>query len=250
MVSDSNMWVNVGRSQFHLPSGDAQVLRGVTGIVMPGRLALLARLSEVHDKLANTNFSFRVNKTFTEAICPWGNRFRVHEPNRGRWGRMRLGIAYVEFDVPVGTAKAIAAFYRTMIGAPAEVNEGDTAIARVRVGEDQYFVFRETERAVPAFDEHHVQIYVADFSGPHRRLAERNLIHSEDNQYQYRFREIVDPDSGRHLFTIEHEVRSITHPLFMRPLVNRNPMQTNRNYAQGHDQTPWAMEPDHFDGQP
>ena len=26
MVSDSNMWVNVGRSQFHLPSGRPQVL--------------------------------------------------------------------------------------------------------------------------------------------------------------------------------------------------------------------------------
>src|SRR5215475_2572944 len=87
MVSDTNMWVNVGRSQFHLPAGDAQVLRGVTGIVMAGRLALLARLSEVHDKLANTSFSFKVNKTFTEATCPWGNRFRIHEPNASRWGR-------------------------------------------------------------------------------------------------------------------------------------------------------------------
>src|SRR4026208_2221959 len=28
MVSDTNMWVNVGRSQFHLPDGRAQVLRG------------------------------------------------------------------------------------------------------------------------------------------------------------------------------------------------------------------------------
>src|SRR2546425_11351013 len=41
MVSDSNMWVNVGRSQFHLPSGEAQVLRGHTGLVISGRDALL-----------------------------------------------------------------------------------------------------------------------------------------------------------------------------------------------------------------
>ena len=47
MVSDSNMWINVGRSQFHLPSGDAQVLRGHTGIVMSGREALLDRLASV-----------------------------------------------------------------------------------------------------------------------------------------------------------------------------------------------------------
>jgi hypothetical protein len=31
LVSDDNMWVNVGRSQFHLPSGSARRLRGRTG---------------------------------------------------------------------------------------------------------------------------------------------------------------------------------------------------------------------------
>ena len=41
MVSDTNMWVNVGKSQFHLPSGSAQVLRGHTGLVIEGREALL-----------------------------------------------------------------------------------------------------------------------------------------------------------------------------------------------------------------
>ena len=37
------------------------------------------------------------------------------------------------------------------------------------------------------------------------------------------------------MFEIEHEIRSITHPLYARPLVNRNPRQTNRNYVQGRD---------------
>jgi hypothetical protein len=249
MASDGNMWVNVGRSQFHLPRGEAQVLRGHTGIVMDGKLALLARLSAVHEKLAGTCFGFSVHNDFVEATCPWGNRVRIFEPDPARFGRVRLGIAYVEFDVPVGTAKGIGAFYRKMIGAPAGALNGDSTVAGVRVGKDQYFVFRETERALPAFDEHHVQIYVADFSGPHRRLMERNLVSREDNQYQYRFRDIVDPDSGRHLFTVEHEVRSMTHPLFMRSLVNRNPMQTNRNYSHGHDAAPWALEPEHFDDQ-
>jgi hypothetical protein len=30
-------------------------------------------------------------------------------------------------------------------------------------------------------------------------------------------------------------VRSLTHPLYARPLVNRNPAQTNRDYVRGHD---------------
>src|SRR5712675_547309 len=51
MVSDTNMWVNVGRSQFHLPRGEAQLLRGTTGIVMEGRQALLGRLAAVREKL-------------------------------------------------------------------------------------------------------------------------------------------------------------------------------------------------------
>ena len=56
-----------------------------------------------------------------------------------------------------------------------------------------------------------------------------------------------DLATGKHLFTIEHEVRSATHPMFMRPMVNRNPAQTNRNYAHGHDQWLWAMGPDQYD---
>ena len=94
-----------------------------------------------------------------------------------------------------------------------------------------------------------MQIYITDFSGPYHRLRERGLVSQEDNQYQYRFRDIVDLDGGRHLFTVEHEVRSATHPMFMRPLVNRNPAQTARNYSNGYDQTSWAMEPQHFDDQ-
>ena len=64
----------------------------------------------------------------------------------------------------------------------------------------------------------------------------------ESDQYQYRFQDIVEPDSGKVLFTIEHEVRSMTHPLYARPLVNRNPTQTNRNYAAGYDAAIPGME--------
>ena len=92
-----------------------------------------------------------------------------------------------------------------------------------------------------------MQIYITDFSGPYHRLRERGLISQEDNQYQYRFRDIVDLDGGRHLFTVEHEVRSATHPMFMRPLVNRNPAETNRTYAPGHEQWAYAMGPDEYD---
>jgi catechol-2,3-dioxygenase len=250
MASDDNMWINVGRSQFHLPTAAPQVLRGHTGIVIAGREALLQRLASVRKKLDGTRFGFSEHNDYVEAMCPWGNRVRCYEPDSARFGRITLGIPYVEFDVPVGAATGIRDFYRTIIGAPAEAANGDGTVARVQVGKDQYFRFRETDRPLPEFDEHHVQIYVVDFSGPYRKLLARNLINKEDNQYQYRFRDIIDLDSGRPLFTIEHEVRSATHPMFLRPLINRNPLQTNRNYSMGHDQWQWAMEPDHFDDQP
>ena len=67
----------------------------------------------------------------------------------------------------------------------------------------------------------------------------KSLVTTEDNRYQYRFRDIIDLESGRHLFTIEHEVRSMTHPNFLRPLINRNPAQTARTYSAGHDQ--WIL---------
>jgi hypothetical protein len=247
MVSDSNMWVNVGRSQFHLPDGKPQVLRGHTGLVISGREALLDRLASVADRLDGTAFAFSEHNDYVEAICPWGNRLRCYEPDAARFGRITLGIPYVEFEVPVGTAKGICAFYPQIMGIPTELKNGDATVARAKVGKDQYLQFRETDRPQPDFDGHHVQIYITDFSGPYRALSERGLVSQEDNQYQYRFRDIVDPADGRHLFTVEHEVRSATHPMYLRPLINRDPSQTNRTYAAGHDQWLWAMGPDEFD---
>ncbi|SDH99199.1 MULTISPECIES: hypothetical protein [Bradyrhizobium] len=247
MVSDTNMWINVGKSQFHLPEGRAQVLRGHTGLVIEGRAALLDRLASVAKKLESTAFAFTEHNDYVEAICPWGNRVRCYEPDADRFGRITLGIPHVEFEVPVGTAPAICAFYPEIMGMPAELRNGDRPVAVVKTGHGQHLRFRESDRSQGEYDGHHVQIYITNFSGPHRRLAERNLIFSEDNPYQYRFRDLVDLASGKHLFTVEHEVRSATHPMFMRPMVNRNPAQNNRNYALGHDQWLWAMGPDEYD---
>jgi hypothetical protein len=245
MVSDTNMWVNVGRSQFHLPSGHAQVLRGHTGIVISGRVALLDRLASVAKKLDGTAFAFSEHNDYVEATCPWGNRLRCYEPDAARFGRITLGIPYVEFEVPTGTAPGICNFYPQIMGISAELKNGD--VARVKVGKDQYLQFRETDQPQPEYDGHHVQFYITNFSGPYRLLSERGLISQEDNQYQYRFRDIVDLADGKHLFTVEHEVRSVTHPMYLRPLVNRDPAQTNRTYAHGHDEWAWAMEPDAYD---
>lgn len=231
MTSTDNMWVNVGRSQFHLPTGKAQQLRGRVGLVVPDRAALLQRLTKMRTPLAATRFDFVEHNDHVATTCPWGNRIDVHAPSQ-RFDGMVLGMAYVAFDVPVGAAAGIAAFYRDVFGTRARV-EGTSA--HVGVGMGQELIFRETDAALPEYDGHHIQVYVANFSAPHRQLVERGLLTEESNQHQYRFVDIADPQSGKKLFAIEHEIRSLRHPLYARPLVNRNPLQTNRSYIQGRD---------------
>lgn len=237
-----NMWVNVGMSQFHLPMGNPERLRGEIGLVMPDREALLKRLHGVKKKLEGTKFEFRESNDCVETVCPWGNRINVHTPDVERFGRIQLGMPYVRFDVRPGTAGRIARFYREVLDAPAEVSKnGAGPEARVQVGEQQYFYFRETDAPERPFDGHHVQIYLTNFSRPYRKLLDLGLITIEDNDYQYRFKDLIDLDSREVLFTVEHETRSQTNPMYGRPLVNRNPAATNVDYRPGHDSMSWAL---------
>jgi hypothetical protein len=109
------------------------------------------------------------------------------------------------------------------------------AMVRVKVGPQQCLIFRESTAENPEYDGHHLAIYVANFSGPHALLKQHGLITEESNPYQYRFQDIAHPETGRKLFTIEHEVRSMTHPMFGREFVNRNPTQNLGGYARGRD---------------
>lgn len=238
MTGIDNMWVNIGRSQFHLPTmTKAQRLRGRIGLVIPDRAALLQRLDHVKRLLADTRFAFVERDDHVETTCPWGNRILCHEPSL-RFDRTVLGMAYVEFDVPRGTASGIADFYRSVFATGARV-EGVAACVSVGIGQE--LIFRESDAAAEAYDGHHIQVYVANFSGPHGRLVERGLLTEESNQHQYRFRHIADPATGHALFEVEHEVRSLRHPMHARPLINRNPLQTNRAYVSGRDG--WVPEP-------
>jgi catechol-2,3-dioxygenase len=237
-----NMWINVGMSQFHLPMGTPDTLRGVTGLVMPDRAALLERLARVRKMLKDTKFDFRESNDGVETVCPWGNRIHVHEPDAARFGRVQLGMPYVRFDVRPGTAERIARFYCEIMSAPAEVKKnGAGPEAKVQVGEQQYFYFRETDAPEAPYDRHHVQIYLSNFSGPYRKLLDLGLITMETNDYEYRFKDVVDLDTREVLFTVEHETRSQTNPMYGRPLINRNPAATNMDYKPGHDSMGWAM---------
>lgn len=236
-----NMWVNFGRTQVHLPSRGAkprpEVLRGTAGFVVPDLGALKENLDFAGREMKRvaperaTRFSWQDKGNAVEATCPWGNRIRCHAPSP-EYPRTELGLVYVDFDVPPGAAAGIARFYSRVMGAPARAENGRAAVS---VGTNQKLFFTETKEALPEYDGHHIQVYIADFSSGYAWLKERGLISMETDAHEWRFRWITDPDGGRKLFQIEHEVRSMKHPLFGRPLVNRNPELTNRAYVPGYD---------------
>jgi hypothetical protein len=240
-VGLDNMWVNFGRTQAHLPSrGDksvSEVLRGTIGIVVPDLGELKQRLAFAGSEMKRVapeirnKFSFREKDNCVEATCPWGNRFRLHAPS-AEYPRTDLGLAYIDFDVPPGTAEGIARFYAQIMKCPSGAANGR---ATVPVSRNQKLFFTETKNPIPEYDGHHIQVYISEFSGPYKWLLERGLINMETDECEWRFQWIVDPADGRKLFQIEHEVRSTKHWLYNRPLVNRNHAITNLSYLPGSD---------------
>lgn len=230
-----NMWINAGSTQFHLPTGPAQVLRGVTVLAVPDLEGLARRLAQVAGALSGTQFAVKHGADAIEVTCPWGNRLRCIGAEK-----TRLGIVAVELATPFGTADGIARFYRSVFGTPASTSDGATVVP---VGLSTELIYRETGAAQPDYDGAHIQVALADFSSPHARLAALGLITEESNQHQYRFQDIVDPDTREVLCTVEHEVRSMRHPMFARPLVNRDPAITNAGFSPGREALVLGVDP-------
>jgi hypothetical protein len=85
--------------------------------------ALEARLEFARKEMARVmpdkshRFAFTRSEHGVDTTCPWGNRIRCHLPSP-QWGKVQLGLAYLDFDVPAGTADGIARFYREVGAMP------------------------------------------------------------------------------------------------------------------------------------
>ena len=154
MAGVENMWVNVGRGQFHLPTRGQQVLRGTTALVVPDLEALLRRLKNVERHLEGTQFAYREAGDVVETVCPWGNRIRVHAPDPDKFGPMRMGMPYVEFDVPMGTSmEAIAKYYREIFGGIAGVAADERGhYAWAQCSMEAKVTFRETDKPLAPYE--------------------------------------------------------------------------------------------------
>ncbi len=187
MVGVENMWINIGRNQMHLPTNRPQRLRGVIGLVVPDLTQLEQRLHRIAPDLEGTRFGFTSQGAFVTVTCPWGNRFRCHAP-ADEFGDTELALPYVEFEVAPGGATGIARFYTEIMHAPAEITvRHGAASTAVRVGKHQRLWFRETADPIPPYDGHHIQIYIADFAGPHRHLLAARAHHHASERARMAF---------------------------------------------------------------
>ena len=140
-------------------------------------------------------------------------------------GRMPQAISYVNFWVPVGSAKAIADFYEKMVFAPTKLGKrGKNAMATVTVGANQHFHFIEKADYAPVVHPNHVAIYVTRYQEMYQQFKAKKLLMRPDVEEQFRFDRMANTRSGKVVFTFEHEVRSLYHPDYLKPLANRVPV--------------------------
>lgn len=225
-----NTWVNAGETQFHLPRGNAQRWRGRIGLVVNNLQDIEAGLRFAQPALEGSKFAIeKASDKHWQVTCPWGNQLDVRTP--GETGPA-LGIHYATYPIPTGSAPGVARFYEQVIGSPATVNEGS---ATVQMGRFQQLIFEETVGEIPQYDGHHIAVYLCNFSGPHGQLLKAGRITEESDAHQYRFVDIFDPDTGQTIIELEHEVRSLHHPMYNRSLVNRNAGNGFFTFRQGRE---------------
>ncbi len=234
-VGVNNMWINAGEQQFHLPTRPAQVLHGHIALIVPEVEALKKRLASVEEGLRGTRYSWSHDEDHIRVTCPWGNQIRCYTPAE-QFGDIRVGIPYVELNVAAGSARSILDFYAQVLEAPTWFSsDKNGTVGGVKIGRCQSLRFRETAAPLPPYDGYHVAIYVANFSRPYERLSKGGFITEEPHNHQFRFRALFDPATGAPVCALEHEVRSLHHPMFQRNFVNRDPNQSQRAYRRRRD---------------
>ena len=141
-----------------------------------------------------------------------------------------LGIPYMRFMCPAGTAAGLARFYEDIFCTKAEVRKGSNfEECWVPIGSCQWLIYREAQpgEEVP-YDGYHIAIYINNFLDAYRRAKERQLVwnnprfpnttyDTEDlalRHTEFRILRLVDPKTGELLCELEHEIRATSHPQF------------------------------------
>ena len=123
MAGLENMWVNVGRGQFHLPTREPQVVRGTTGLVVPDLEALLKRLEYAKKFLEGTQVQLQAGRQRRRDDMPMGQP-HPHARTRAREFRSdasRHAVCRIRHCRPAPICRAIARFYTEILGGIAGV---------------------------------------------------------------------------------------------------------------------------------
>jgi len=243
------VWINIGIQQIHIPKIDnPQVFSGHIGLVIPSIAQLVENLRNVqnHPALVGTKFSWKIKDTFTKGLvppeynnkvvhvqCPWGNKFRIYEAQKS-FGTTNLGILYLLHHCEITTVELIAKFYQNHFEVPVYF-ETEHKKVHVVVGPWQRLIFKEKKNYKRSdYSGYHVAIYVSKFSNTYNNFAVKNLLFTKHrfadkcdtlqdalHWQQFRTLDFVNEQNKEVVLYLEHEVRSLYHPSFKRPLVNR-----------------------------
>ena len=143
-----------------------------------------------------------------------------------------VGIRGVAFDVPAGAARKICKFYDVVFHAKTTLSKGACAVA---IGFEQRLTFTDVAGDVPAYDGHHLAIYVNGdaWTATYDQLFVRGLLYNnprfpqftydslkdalEHNEFRIRGFPDLDAVEGHGhpiIFELEHEIRNLRHPGF------------------------------------
>lgn len=234
-------------NEAYIGSEGAQRWRGEIEILYENTEAVAAAAERVRVLLAKEAFGGSElavaaggGEGEVKVTCPYGNEFalRAAGPQQrfalGSASGVRpgseeskcVGLGSVVLIVPPGTAARGARFYAEVLGfGIRELADGRWAILGGPC-EAQALVLAETQGATGEELGEHVAIYIGDYAGCFERLLSRGLIfvnprfeHLDksttlEEAYHYncfRFKDVIDIDSGEKLFELEHEVRSTGH---------------------------------------
>ena len=217
MTGTGNMWVNIGAQQFHLPTTEPTPFPGVVGLAVPSLDAVRKRLKQVAPKLKGTDVTWKDGKTAIATTDPWGRRIRLHPAGRLPT-LMNLALVYVELWAPKGSAAAIGQFYEQVLEVPVQRNGGAVSVT---MGPHQTMRFVESPEAPGDAHNNHVAVYLTRYRRVYARMSELRILMEKDRYEQFRFNCILNLKTGNSVMKFEHEMRSLYHGDYGRPLVNR-----------------------------
>lgn len=264
MIKDSGgtanglVWANIGMQQIHMPLGEPEdgsqsMPNGILGLTYPDLTAMRRRLQqhgirfeeEPGDSMESATSGHRWFGPALKIESPTGVQIRLHQGNK-RFApdgadeagckqpggtSLGLGMPYVEFVCNPGASAGIGRYYKEVLG----IDTDDVGGAcRVLTQTGQFLLFRETHSEVPAYDNHHVAIYMGDpatgdvdstFVSMYHRCKQAGFVWNNPRfphltydtladalrNSEFRIVDLQDPKTGKTVYQLEHEIRSLKH---------------------------------------